>query len=205
MKKSIQFLLACTLLLVGASLHAAKLYRWVDKDGNVHYSDKVPPEAAQQEREVLNEQGITTDKLDRQLTDEEIAEKARLAEEQAAKEAEEEERRQHDQMLRQSYTTVADMEDARDGRVNAIESQILVTSRTIETLEQRLGALVQRAARLRQDNGSVPEELQNQMKNTEAELLENQRFLMARRQEQDEIRAEFDANINRFKELTGQE
>jgi len=39
----------CTLTLIIASLllepaaDAQKLYRWVDKDGKVHYSDTVPP------------------------------------------------------------------------------------------------------------------------------------------------------------------
>ena len=35
-----------------------KLYRWVDKDGQVHYGDSVPPEYAEQDRDILNRQGV---------------------------------------------------------------------------------------------------------------------------------------------------
>ena len=46
-------------LLVGiVGTAQAKLYRWVDEDGKVHYSDKVPPQAIQGEHTRLNERGI---------------------------------------------------------------------------------------------------------------------------------------------------
>ena len=36
-----------------------KLYRWVDKNGQVHYGDSVPPEYAEQDRDILNRQGVS--------------------------------------------------------------------------------------------------------------------------------------------------
>ena len=33
-------------LAIAAPASAGKLYKWVDEKGNVHFSDKVPPEAA---------------------------------------------------------------------------------------------------------------------------------------------------------------
>jgi hypothetical protein len=36
-----------------------KVYRWVDKNGQVHYGDSVPAEYADQDRDVLNRQGVT--------------------------------------------------------------------------------------------------------------------------------------------------
>ena len=205
MKHSNGILLILTIMLLATSAHAAKMYRWVDKDGNVHYSDKVPPEAAQQERKVLNEQGVETEKLDRQLTDEEIAEKNRLAAEEEAKQRVVDERNKRDEMLRQSYTTVAEMENARDGRITAIESQILVTSRSIDTLEQRLSGTEAQAKRLNDGGKEVPPNLRQQIDKTRAELLENQKFLMARRAEQEKIRGEFNEDIARFKEITGRQ
>ena len=50
-------------LLAGAARRSSsdkqkKLYRWVDKNGQVHYGDSVPAEYAEQDREVLNRQGV---------------------------------------------------------------------------------------------------------------------------------------------------
>ncbi|MEE8119685.1 MAG: DUF4124 domain-containing protein [Gammaproteobacteria bacterium] len=205
MKHATRILLTAAILLLATSAQAAKMYRWVDKDGNVHYSDKLPPEASQQERQVLNEQGVTTETLDRQLTDEEIAEKNRLAAEEEAKQFALEERRKHDDMLRQSYTSVADMEESRDGRITAIESQVLVTSRSIATLEKRVSESEAQAKQLRDSGKEVPQNLRDQINDTRDELLENQKSLMARRTEQEQIRQQFDEDIARFKEITGKQ
>ena len=203
MKHSKSILLIFTALLMATTVHAAKMYRYVDKDGNVHYTDKPPPEAAQQERTVLNERGMETDTLDRQLTDEEVAEKKRLDEIEAAKQHVIEEREKRDEMLRQSYTSVADMENARDSRITAIEAQVLVTSRTISTLEQRLSGAEAQAKRLKTAGNEVPAELQELIDTTRDELLKNQKSLMASRTKQETIRHEFGEDIERFKELTG--
>ncbi|MCB1629640.1 MAG: DUF4124 domain-containing protein, partial [Xanthomonadales bacterium] len=59
-------------LLAGGSVSAAKLYKWVDENGNVHYSDQVPPSQAKQARSELNEQGVAVKQVDRALTAEEL-------------------------------------------------------------------------------------------------------------------------------------
>ena len=74
---------ACCLLLLPAIFLSGnalgeRLYKWVDADGQVHYSNRLPPEAAKQKREVINEQGRTLKVYRAPLTPEEKAEEARL-------------------------------------------------------------------------------------------------------------------------------
>jgi len=53
-----------------------KLYRWVDKEGKVQFSDTLPPEAVDQARTEINAQsGMATSTLERALTPEERAAK----------------------------------------------------------------------------------------------------------------------------------
>ena len=40
------------------------LYKWVDKDGETHYGDHVPPEYATQEQHILNSKGYEIRRLD---------------------------------------------------------------------------------------------------------------------------------------------
>src|SRR5688572_13272381 len=61
---------------------AKKLYRWIDKDGKVQFSDSLPPEAIDQARTELNNAGRVVADVDRAMTAEE-----RAAAEQAAREA----------------------------------------------------------------------------------------------------------------------
>lgn len=195
-------LLALCLAGIGVA-HAGKVYKWVDKNGQVHYTNTPPPEAAQQDRTVLDEHGNVTDKLRGAMTPEEIeAERQRqakieaqerLAQEQAAK----------DSMLLQTYTTVEEMQLARDGRIAALEAQVKVASGAISSLETQLAGLEQRAATVQQNGSPVPEQLQGEIEDTRQELLNNQKFLMARKEEQNDIRNRFDTDIARFKELKG--
>ena len=39
-------------------------YSWVDKNGERHYGDSVPPEYAQSERRLLNNQGVEVQHVD---------------------------------------------------------------------------------------------------------------------------------------------
>ena len=48
-------------LLVAAPAGAQKVYRWVDEDGNVHYTESLPPGFKDTGHDVLNERGIVVD------------------------------------------------------------------------------------------------------------------------------------------------
>ena len=65
-------LMAVALGLSAGPTAAQKLYKWVDKDGNVHYSDQVPPDQVDQARQELTEQGVVVDRMDRAPTAEEL-------------------------------------------------------------------------------------------------------------------------------------
>jgi len=47
-----------TLLLCSSSAVAAKVYKWVDENGEVHYSETLPPDFEDGKHDILDEQGI---------------------------------------------------------------------------------------------------------------------------------------------------
>lgn len=201
--KSLLSMTLLAALALAANAEAGEVYKWVDKDGNVHYSNTPPPEAAQRERQVLDESGRVTETLEAPMTPAEIEAERRRQAELAEQERLEKERAARDRMLLQTYTAVDEMEMARDGRIAALEAQVKVVSGTIASLEQQLAELDQRADTIRKAGNPVPEALEQQIETTRQELLDNQKFLLARQQEQNEIRKKFDADIARFKELKG--
>ena len=86
MNTSKQFLLQTlslgTLLLVIMTTTDAGLYRWVDAEGKVHFSDKVPAKVAKQGHSELGENGVETKKtLSAKELQEIKAEKEKNAEE----------------------------------------------------------------------------------------------------------------------------
>jgi uncharacterized protein DUF4124 len=194
-------LLAILAMLVAVPADAGRLYKWVDEDGNVHYGSQIPPEYAGQESQVLNEQAVTLETRERERTDEELDAAAVQRREDAEQQRVEDAQARADRVLLDSYASVADMETARDSRIAALEAQVSVTagriggiqSRVIE-LEEQIGLAT---ARDREPDPEVVAELEA----TRGQLLTNQRFLQARRDEQDRIRAQFAEDIEHYLEL----
>lgn len=185
-----------------------RLYRWVDQNGVVHYSDSVPPEFAEIDRAILNRQGVTVGAEEGAVTPEERAELERR------QNAEDERRRQQleaarrDNVLLDTYISVADIEDLRDRRLELLESQIKVTELYLANLRKRLAALeteaaAYRPASQREDAPALPQELAVDITRTLSSIQVYEDRLTRTRTDQQQVRAAFDRDIARFRELKG--
>lgn len=113
-------------------------YKWVDEKGITHYGDYVPPEYAKRERAVLNEEGVVIRKLEAEKSPEQrAAEALRLRDTEA--------RKQHDQFLLNTYTSVDDIETLRDQRLEQIVGQSAAATQYVESLNSRLTGLQAKA------------------------------------------------------------
>jgi chromosome segregation ATPase len=174
-----------------------------DEDGRMQISDRVPADAARYRVEVLNSRGMVIRVMEAQQTEEQRIEAAALAEAEAEAERAREAQERHDNMLMQSYTSVADIERARDGRLQALAAQIRVAQAAVDNLQDNYDGLVARTERLEGDGRPVPEDLAQQVERARSQLEANQRFVAAREQEHAELSASFAADIDRYKELRG--
>jgi hypothetical protein len=195
-------------LTASAALGQTRLYRWVDDQGVVHYGDRVPPEYANRDRDVLNDRGVAVGREQGELTE---SEEAALAERRAAEAAELEARAEvarRDRMLLETYLTVQDIEDLRDRRLELIESQIKVTELYLSNLRKSLDSLYVEASRFkpyseREDARQIPSDLASQIARTESSITLYEESLVRTRNDQTKLRAAFDSDIARFRELKG--
>ena len=72
MTKNYLLILTIILFSLSNSAIAGKLYKWIDENGEVSCSDKVPPKESRREREELNEKGRTIAVKDAAKTPEQI-------------------------------------------------------------------------------------------------------------------------------------
>lgn len=104
---------------------SAEIYRWVDEDGNVHFSDRVPPAVSKLERHVLDEQGNLREVLHRQRTVEEL----NLHRERLAAMQDEAQRRArqkaYDRYLWTTFNSLQAVEELRDERMEIRDNQII--------------------------------------------------------------------------------
>jgi hypothetical protein len=115
---------------------------------------------------------------------------------------------QRDRTLLATYLSVADIERLRDQRLELLEQQSRVTEQYIANLRERESRLATDVQRFRPYNDSpkappVPDHLAEEMVNTVNGLQVYEEELAKNTAERDELRAEFDADITRFKELKG--
>ena len=120
-----------------------KLYRWVDKNGQVHYGDSVPAEYAEQDRDVLNSQGVKVGREEGTITPEEAAAKA--AEDKAARD--EQKRKLRDRVLLQTYQSVQELEVLRDNRLDLVDAQLTIQEQSLSNLRAQRAQIERMASR----------------------------------------------------------
>jgi len=187
---------------------AQKTYKWTDEHGIVHYGDKVPPEYANRDRTLLNDQGVNVGFEEGEVTPEEAAAaQARETAAEADRKAKEEIAR-HDRMLLETYISVADIEDLRNRRLELLESQIKLTDVYLSNLRKKLVELQLDAANFkpystRPDAPQIPEVLARDISQTTSSISLYEQTLARTRADQATLQKSFDADIARFRELKG--
>ena len=207
--RSIKLLLpAITLALLAGAADAQqsskekKLYRWVDKNGQVHYGDSVPAEYAEQDREVLNRQGVSIGREEGTITPEEAAAKA--AADKAARD--EQKRKLRDRVLLQTYQSVQELEILRDNRLELVDAQLTIQEQSLSNLRAQRAQIQRVAARYAPVNTGpgaepLPEDLASDLEQSANDIQTQETNLMRRREERENIRKTFEADIERYKEL----
>jgi hypothetical protein len=202
-------LLAISFGLATGATAQQQVYRWVDKDGVVHYGDHVPPEYANRDRDILNDQAVTVGFERGELTAEQ---RAALEKEQAAEENErrqQEEQLRRDRVLLNTYLTVNDIEALRDRRLELLDSQIRVTEQYLESLRKRHTVLERQAARFTENsdesdaNAVMPDDLATELAQSDASISLYEETLQQAQMERQALSESFAADIERFRELTG--
>ena len=192
------------LALVSGPAAAQKLYKWVDENGQVHYGDKVPPEYANQDREVLNKQGLAVGREEGAET----AEEARTRQEREKQAKAAQEQAQRDRMLLATYQNVDEIELLRARRLDQIDAQLTIQEQSLANLKARHAEQVKRASRYQPANKDpkappMPEGMAEDIARAESDIRTQQLNLDKRRKERTALNQQFDADVARFKELKG--
>jgi hypothetical protein len=182
------------------SSKTGRIYIWTDKDGVRHSGDTVPPEYSQQQKSVLNAQGVELHRDEAPKSPEERAAEGRLQQEKT-------QRQQHDRFLLTTYTSTRDIERLRDERLAQIDAQIRATNGYIETIDSRLNSLAARALQFkpysdRPTARRMPDDLAEQLVLGRTEVRSQRSASDKQKRDMLSVRAQFDADIARYRELT---
>ncbi len=190
-------LLVCLPLLAGGNL-----FRWRDADGKLHIGDNLPAEAIQRGYDIIDDRGHVLRHIDPPPTPEEL-EKRREAERQAELERQRRAAQaERDRALLLTYGSVAEIERARDERLNLIKSQIRVNRDRLQQLEKELAQLQQNAKRNFLDRKrELPPMLADRIARKKAEIKATRERMQRFEQMYARIEKRFEKDIHRFREL----
>jgi len=197
------FLVAAMSVSAFAAEHD-RVYRWVDEDGQVHYGDSIPPEYSDLPKQVLNEHAVTVEHLEGRKTEEQL-----VAEEKARQlEMQKELQLRADKALLATYLSVEEIVMHRDRRIELFQAQSRVTELYLRNLERRLTKLKRDAAKYRpySDNPDAPlinEDLVADINETQDTIARHQKNLLKFQEDERQMVARFEGDINRFKALKG--
>ena len=182
-----------------ATKNGEAVYRCKDEKGRSIMGQAIPPECMDADVDVLDKTGRVVRVIPGRRSMEQINQQKADAE--ALKAAQ-----QRDRTLLATYLSVADIERLRDQRVEQLEQQVLVTRQYITNLRAREARLMQDVQRYRPYSSKagappLPEQLAAELVNTVNGLQVYEQELTKNMAEQQQLRAEFDADIARFREL----
>jgi hypothetical protein len=191
--------LSCGLACAASNSAGKASYRWVDEHGTVHYGDSIPPQYSQQESAVLNQQGVEIGRHEAQKTQAQLDEEARQLQLRV-------QQKQRDTFLLTTYTSVKDIEQLRDERLEQMHGQRLAAEQYVASLHERLVALQARAMTFRPYNTAanarrMPDDLAEDVVRTVNEVRSQDSALKRRDAEESAMRLQFQADIDRYREL----
>lgn len=199
--KAFLILTAAVLLQGAAQPAAAQIKCWTNNEGVRECGNRVPPEYAQQGHQELSERGMVIDEQEAVKTREELEQEARRAEQLAEEEREREELVRRDKVLLATFSTVEDIEIVRDQRLGAIEASIKLARKRTEIIQADLDKRIQAAAQAERAGKTPNEALLQDIESLRRQINNNNDYIEEKLSEQEATRVEYEANIERFREL----
>lgn len=182
----------CTVFSLSAE---AKLYKWVDDQGETHYGEVVPPEYANKDKVQFDEKGrIVKEKQ----SEEDINSPAgKTAEQKAAIE-----QRRKDKALLNTYSNEKEIDLARDRNLQQVEARINSIQLLQQSAQESLNGFRKEASAI-PPGQQIPASLQADISAAENKVAKLKQDLDSANGKAASVKTSFEADKVRYRELTG--
>lgn len=180
----------------------AKMYKWVDEQGKTHYGDTIPAQYAGQGNTELSKKGMLVKKTDAALTEEQRKAKEETLAKQKSEDQKSLDAERRDKALINTYTSEKEIDLTRNRHLQAVDAIIQTSQAGLKALQAKMDGHRKQAAGFAASKKPVPKDIADEIKVAEQEMLRLQGMIKRKQQEQAEISAKFEADKQRFRELT---
>ncbi|GAB4124228.1 MAG: hypothetical protein Fur0040_05970 [Sideroxydans sp.] len=192
-----KILIATTVLSTLLAFHAeARLYKWVDSNGTTHYGETIPPEYANREPVKL-EKGRIEKREDKRAN----AENKPLKDPQAEKARREAERR--DNALLSTYASEQEIDLALARNLQQVDARTNSYRSLLKSAQDNLAQLEKEREDWLKQGRQIPKSLEEDLVDGQSRVEKFQRDLEGSLKEAENVRARFEADKQRYRELKG--
>ncbi|MFQ5760609.1 MAG: hypothetical protein ACE5HM_06515, partial [Acidiferrobacterales bacterium] len=182
------------------TVEAAKIKKCKDAQGKWHYGDQAAEECERSKIIELSGEGIKTQEIRAPATEEELAARELEKAEMEAAKKREAEQAKIDRQLLATYGHEDDIIYIRDRKLVQIESTIAAATATLKPLRAALVRMEKEAAAAK-EGSQAAKDLKAQVIKTRQQIARHETAMAAKRQEQEAIRAQADADLKRYREI----
>ncbi len=179
----------------------ATLYRWVDENGVIHYTDRLPPSEVEKGHAELTEQGVRVRVVPPAPTLEEIRMEKELQHLRAQQARLIEQQKSADRALLRTFSSLDDLLMARDRKIAVIEAAIQIDRGNIRRQQEWLQERRAEVTSIEQENKPVPQQLTDGIRKSEDYMREFYATMVEREQQKEKIRQDFSRDLKRFRQL----
>ncbi|WP_228260752.1 DUF4124 domain-containing protein [Marinobacter orientalis] len=178
----------------------ARMYRYLDENGQVVISNTIPQEASERGYDILSKNGRVIETVDPAPTEEEIA--AREAQER--REAEEERQRELDRKLLERFSHPDDAVRAMHRKIRELQGLNQLKRGNISVIINQLDSEQSRAADLERSGRDIPGSTLKKIRRLESQIEDIEREIDSQNADIKALRKRFEEDIERLEEITGE-
>jgi hypothetical protein len=198
--------MATALCLVSSLANAGALYKWIDEDGQIRYSDRLPAAQVKKKHHQLNSQGVVLSTREAAKSEAELAAdaaaKLKLEKEEAIQAKLDEEQNKKDQVLLLTFSNEKELSLARDDRTEVLDSVIQLISKSIVATQRTLDELQTSADENYLSQGKeVPGGLAQKIEHFTRKKESRQAQLDSKMLEKEKINEQYDIDLARYRLL----
>lgn len=207
-KKLVHSLAFALSILLTCSAHAEKtstIKKCKDATGRWHYGDSAAEECAKSKITVLSEEGTTKKVIAAPPTEAELKDRELKKEETEREQQKSQDQAKKDALLLSTYGGENDINYIRDRKIAQIETAVKSSEETLKTLRAALKRMeIQAADESKKNDKSDVASTTKNIEQTQAQIVRHEGVIAEKRKEQDAIRTQYAAELQRYRELKNQ-
>ncbi len=177
-----------------------KMYKWVDENGNISYSDMVQPEQIKKAHEELNVQGVVVEKIGNARTPEEFyaekQEKIRFRKEEEKQKKLKEKRNN----IIKAYTDEDEIIRLKNERLSSLERNIELAEQSLVFQRKSKEELMSRAADSERNGQEVSKALKSRIEIIKDKISYQLKFIKVKKNEIKRVQRKFEKDLQIYRE-----